>query len=865
MNNGSTPRAVAPVTLIPLAECRDRPLAEVGAKAKHLAEALAAGHPVPPGVVLPCGALTGGVTEEVVEAAWEGARSLGDGPLAVRSSGVAEDGVEHSFAGQFLTVLNVQGREELAESLRACHASAASDQVRSYGRNGAQPIALLVQRQVEAACAGVAFSANPVTGARDEVVINAVPGLGDRLVNGEVTPEEVMVRGDKVERGGGSGAGGGPRRSAGEPAGHILDDARAREVARAVRSLEAGFGAPQDVEWAFDGHGLAILQSRPITALPPEPIPVPFDPPPGAWNRNDHHTTISPMGLGLFCDVYDGAMQRALAKFAIPVLEVRSVRIGGHLYTRMSFEGEDDQGTPPGWLLWILSRVVPSMRRMNRKAAGVFGTRLHHREMTEWEQVRKAHFDERLQALDVDGLESLDDEELLERWEQAVAFVHEGARAHAETIGNWIAIGEFALFGRRHLGWDLATSLQAMNGWSRATTELRDSLLEIVRTHLSREEADEAVRALDAARGGAAAGQGAAGRGAAGQGAAGQGAGAQPWMDSYPAFRISFDRWFRTNRLRIQDYDLHNPTLGESPEMVRSLLRDTLETHSEDRPDPRIAVEVERERLHQEARNRLAGTPLLEEFDELARWCARAYGNRDENGFYTIARPLGLARLHLLEIGRRITALEDPVHVVYLEPAELPGALRGEIADLAARIARRRGEEQWARFHRGPKRIGPPEAPLPDTAPFPPPLRKLFDLLGWMMEVEPPVEDADPSNPRLLTGRAASAGCHTGPARIVRGPRDFDRLQPGDVMVCRITSGEWSVAFGRVGALVTEEGGFLSHPAIIAREFGIPAVVGTDVALQRIAEGDVVTVDGDAGRVWVGGGGDARACQERLG
>ena len=812
------PPPVAPVRLIPLAECRDLPLAEVGAKAKHLAAALAAGHRVPPGVVLPCDSLTEGVTQAVIDAAWEGAQSLGGGSLAVRSSGVAEDGVEHSFAGQFLTVLSVRGREELAESLRACHASASSSQVRSYGRNGAQPMALLVQRQVEAACAGVAFSANPVTGARDEVVINAVQGLGDRLVNGEVTPEELTVRGEEVERVG---------------IASVLDDPRAREVARAVRRLEEAFGAPQDVEWAFDGQGLAILQSRPVTALPPEPIPVPFDPPPGAWTRNDHHTTISPMAFGLFFDVYDGAMARALAKFAFPILDVRSVRIGGHLYTRMSFEGEDDQGTPPGWLLWILSRLVPSMRRMNRRAAEVFGTRLHHREMTEWEEVRKHRFDARLHSFDVDGLKDLDDEELLDRWDQAVAFVHEGARAHAETIGNWIAMGEFALFGRRHLGWDLATSLQAMQGWSRATTGLRDSLLDIVRAHLSREDASGAVSALDAAG---------------------------PldldwsWMEAHPAFRHAFDGWFRTNRLRIQDYDLHNPTLGESPEMVTNLLRDTLETHAGDRPDPRGAVEYRRERLHEEARTRLAGTPLLEEFEELAHWCERAYGYRDENGFYTIARPLGLARLHLLEIGRRIEGLEDPAHAVYLEPPEIPEALRGQIDDLPSRIARRRGEEQWARFHRGPKRIGPPEAPLPDTAPFPAPLRKLFDLIGWMMEVEPPAEDADPSDPRLLTGRAASSGRHTGPARIVRGPDDFDRLQPGDVMVCRITSGEWSVAFGSVGALVTEEGGFLSHPAIIAREFGIPAVVGTDVALQRIEEGVRVTVDGDAGRVWVGEG-----------
>jgi rifampicin phosphotransferase len=910
--------STAPITPIPLAECGRHPLAEVGAKARHLAEALEAGHPVPPGIVLPCRALAGGVTEAVVEAAWEGARSLGEGPVAVRSSGVAEDGAEQSFAGQFRTMLNIRGREALAGALRACRASADSEQVRSYGRNGAQPMALLVQRQVQARSAGVAFSANPVTGARDEVVVSAVHGLGDRLVNGEVTPEELTVRGEEVERRPGAGPGGehgrGPAGElGGEPGGGpggeaggepVLDDARAREVARAALSLAETFGCPQDIEWAFDGAGdLAILQSRPITALPPEPIPVPFDPPPGTWIRNDHHFTPSPIFFGLFCNVYDTAQQRALAKFAIPVTEIRSLMLGGHLYTRMAFEGGDQEGTPPGWLLWILSRVVPSMRRMNRQARQIFRTRLHHREMREWEEVHRPRFQALLREFDPDGLEALGDEALLERWEAVVALVHEGARVHAETIGNWIAIGEFDLFGRRHLGWDLATSLQAMQGWSRATTELRDSLFELAAAHLSREEAAGALRSLDAgeAEGGAGAAGEVVGRTGNETGRAGEAprraarAAEVPgvWMDAHPAFRSAFHAWFRANRLRIQDYDLRNPSLGESPELVRRLLRDALEARAKDRPHPRARVDAERERILGEARERLGGTPLLEEFQELAHWCERAYGNRDENGFYTIACPLGLARLHLLEIGRRIGRgveprsarraerdpvrdaerdpgrdperrpepqprprtgpLEEPVHAVYLHPEEVPAALRGEIPDLADRIARRRGEEQWARFHRGPKRLGPPEPPLPDTAPFPAPLRKLFDLLGWMMEVEPPEEDADASHPNRLRGRAASGGRHTGPARIIRSPRDFHRLQPRDVLVCRITTGEWSAAFGRVGALVTEEGGFLSHPAIIAREFGIPAVVGTEVALQRIADGDVVTVDGDAGEVWIGG------------
>jgi rifampicin phosphotransferase len=125
---GSPQTAVVP---IPLAECGRRPLAEVGAKARNLAEALAAGHPVPPGVVLPCRVLAGGVTDAVVEAAWEGARTLGEGPVAVRSSGVAEDGAEQSFAGQFQTVLNVRGHEEIEPALAEVAGSGRSSRASS--------------------------------------------------------------------------------------------------------------------------------------------------------------------------------------------------------------------------------------------------------------------------------------------------------------------------------------------------------------------------------------------------------------------------------------------------------------------------------------------------------------------------------------------------------------------------------------------------------------------------------------------------------------------------------------------------------------------------------------------------------------
>lgn len=792
-----------------LEDCLHHQLGEVGAKARHLASTIASGMRVPPGIVLPCATVRDGITDELVDAILEATQAWGDGPLAVRSSGIAEDGAEHSFAGQFETVLNVRGREALADALRACRDSASSAQVKSYGHAGAQPIAIIVQQQVNALCAGVAFSVNPVTGARGEVVINAVAGLGDKLVSGEATPEALVVKEGKVER-----------KASGKA---ILSDAQAREIGAAVKQLEAHFGAPQDVEWAIDAEGLHILQSRPITALPPAPIPIPLDIPPGTWTRNDHHTTLSPMGFGLFCADYDAAQTGAMRTYAMPVKTIQSRIIGGHLYTQFAMEGGDQKGTPPNWVMWLVARLLPMMRRMNKQAEGIFRDKPHHAEMRAWEEKWKPYFREHNARFDPDRLSAQDDAALLAGYHALVAHLKIGLRVHAETMGNWIAISEFGLFCQDHLGWDTATTLRAMGGWSKATTAVHDELTSLCRAHFTAAEAKSAVAVmthdLEAA------------------------------IATKPPFRSALDAWKHANRLRIQHYDLHNPTLGETPELVERQLRDILTGIAEGRTDRSEAADTEREQLHAAARAKLNGTPLLAEFEELATWAKRAYSYRDENGYYTIATVFGMLRLQLLEMASRMKGLSKPEHIFYLTPEELEPAFRGELPDMNARIERRRGEEQWAKFNRGPRYYGPPEAPMPPTDPFPPPLRKLFRLFDWMTKADMTAPSATDRVEGTLIGQPASAGSYTGTARVVAGPQDFHRVQPGDVLVCRITSGEWSMVFGRVGALVTDEGGMLSHPAIIAREFGIPAVVNTDTATVRISDGATVTVDGSTGHV----------------
>lgn len=221
-----------------IVELGQAPAERIGGKAAGLARLVELGLPVPPAVVLPPG-------EELDDPAAVVAR-LGE-PLAVRSSAVGEDGVERSAAGQYETVLGVGG-DELAAAVARVRGG--TDRAAAYGLSG--PVAVVIQREVPATRAGVAFSRDPVTG-DDVVFVECALGAGEAVVSGEVTPDRYWVA-DTVRA-----------RAAGLL--RVLRDDEARAVAALVRDAERGFGRPVDVEFCFEGRTLWLVQCRPITTL----------------------------------------------------------------------------------------------------------------------------------------------------------------------------------------------------------------------------------------------------------------------------------------------------------------------------------------------------------------------------------------------------------------------------------------------------------------------------------------------------------------------------------------------------------------------------------------------------------------------
>jgi hypothetical protein len=241
---------------------------EVGGKAAGLGELLLAGAQVPDGVVLTAEAadMTADERQSLLHAA---ANHMGGGPFAVRSSGVAEDGSEHSYAGMYETVLDVPV-EDLSAAVERVLASARSARAAEYEPAISGGMAVIIQRMVRPDAAGVALTADPINGDRRACVVTAVRGTGERLVSGAALGDEWMVR-DRAAT-----ARRRPERA--------IDRRQAMQVAGEARRIAAARGIPQDIEWAIDTDGgLWILQARPMTALPPD---VSWEPPvPGAYTR----------------------------------------------------------------------------------------------------------------------------------------------------------------------------------------------------------------------------------------------------------------------------------------------------------------------------------------------------------------------------------------------------------------------------------------------------------------------------------------------------------------------------------------------------------------------------------------------------
>jgi pyruvate,water dikinase len=240
-------------------------------------------------------------------------------------------------------------------------------------------------------------------------------------------------------------------------------------------------------------------------------------------------------------------------------------------------------------------------------------------------------------------------------------------------------------------------------------------------------------------------------------------------------------------------------------------------------------------------------------FDELLGEARLVYRLRDERGIYSDIWASGLMRRAALAAGRRAAAagrLHEPEHMIDATLGEMQALATGAGGPSADELAGRARDRAEKLAVATPPLLGPPPPPPPDLSQLPPGAARLMEATFISLGQVFGSSEAE-NEEGLLRGLAVNRGVYEGPARKVSGPSEFARIQKGDVLVTAATTEAFNILLPLLGGIVTDNGGLLSHSAIVAREYNIPAVVGTREATQRIPDGARVRVDGNAGEVTV--------------
>ncbi len=755
---------------------------------------------------------------------------LGAGVVAVRSSATAEDLPGHSFAGQYETILSVTSLEGCLDAVKRCWASLWTERAFEYRRrNGIDhrqvEMAVIVQQQIEPDAAGVAFSLDPIKGSRSRIVIESCRGLGEALVSGNVQPDRFLLQKRNLELVRQNLVGDKPS----------LDPKSVKRLARGVRRIEKRLGCPQDIEWAVRDGTICFLQARPITAIPElkcwedrqvwanpnlaEIFPDVLTPMTysvvAAMFQPLFHSVLRLVGaklsqssvIGLVAGrVYWNANigMAAARPFVSPskAAGVNTMFGGEHMkqFERGEFDLCDEDLPDVGftWPRYILSwpGIIHGLitHRPSRAERFMADLKARNNALRNFD-IAAATKEELTRVLMESFQESLKDCDLLYFWWECMA-----AGMLTKACRDWLGGAE------RGLGYRLQTAQGGINDteagldlWRLAALAHED---EETQAALLGEDAWDAIRPRLAR------------------------------MDCGRRFLAAWDRFMAEHGQHCHnELELFSLRWAETPDYILHLVRGYL--RSVDQADP-----LERQRQLIEARERLTAwcrqklrNPIKR---RLFNWSLRGTQKlaRDrENWKSEVVRFLAGSRRLFLELGRRLQQngiVTDRDDIFFLESSELEPVVQGRADfDVKQRIAERRAEYEWNKTQNPPA------------------------VVVGRYDPKKHLASAIDTNVRLLHGIAVSPGTVTGKARVITQPNDGQHVEPGEILVAPVTNPAWTPYFLPAAGVVMDMGGVLSHGAIIAREYGIPAVVNVGPASQIIRTGQLLRVDGDQGIVTI--------------
>jgi pyruvate,water dikinase len=782
--------------------------------------------------------------------------------IAVRSSATAEDLPDASFAGQQDTYLNIQGNDALLEHVKRCWASLWTARAVTYRHKQGYAheqvaLAAVVQVMIESEVAGILFTANPVNQNRDEMVLNASWGLGEAIVSGLVTPDTWIVKkgGDIVEREIASkdmaivyAPDGGTHEieiAADRRDAPSLTDAQLQALAALGEKVETHYARPMDIEWAYARGKFYMLQARPITTLDvgakhfdsralrdaavvsQNASPLPAD---GEYNRS--------MFIEIFPDPLSPAFLSVIAPLFHSMLDFTFVTLGfkpprdipaiGVFYNQPYFHREyiEDALAPlsPQVRAALVTQIVNPFGKHERtlptEASPAFVSMVTRllRFMNAFPKQLPALIDSYRAAIDELNhapIETMPDREILARI-RSLLF------DHASKLLNY----DFLMIALIGITYQMLGSLLERY-YGDDTEQIRARLISGVTGNVTMEtnkriwnlaqEAKQSAVVSAALRADATPGV----RAKLSESGDGR------------VFLAALDAFLEQYGHREVRMDILYPTWSEDPSPVLQFIRGYLDVGDEASPQRQQARLVqEREQLAQEVDTQvqrdLAGRVAIAPLFRYVLKNTQAHTRERDTMHFELTRLFPPFRRCLLELAARWQAkgvLDAPEDVFFFSLTELE-----QLAELPQPyrelVARRRAE-----FAENARRTPPPI---------------VRDGVG--------VEIARVGHGENIAGQwrgiAGSPGVVSGIVRVVRGPHEFEKLQRGEILVAPLTNPVWTPLFAIAGGIVTQVGGILSHGAIVAREYGIPAVMAVQDATNLLQDGQRVTVDGNKGVVY---------------
>ena len=806
---------------------------QAGGKAASLARMIQADLPVPPGlVILPQAFDQSGISAQT----WQKTQKMilkfrEDKPqisFAVRSSAVSEDSDQTSFAGEFESYLNAGEDMEILSAINQVYDSRLTERVKVYSQNrgisSSHFISVIVQQLVSAESSGVMFTANPLTANTNEVMINAAWGLGESIVGGLVNTDNIIV--DKVSKRitqekiaqketmtilskHGTQLTSVPENQRMEK---VLKQNQILELMGLGLKIENLFGKPMDIEWVYADGQFQIVQARPITSLPSPlpPLPISWKLPPGvyiAMRNNIVEMMIEPLSplfktLGLTC--VNQSMGNLMDDFfdQVEILpEEIVIPVNEYAYYNGSLK-----------LHAILRVTFGAGKIMKRMFSGA---------VERWTEKARPEYLRLVKSWENRDLAQMENSELLEgAYRLCTAAIDAyGALVSGVIPAAWINEGLFSLvyntlikrkndpkaavflLGFDSLPLEADKSLYDLAVWIKNNEELREYFYKTssaeIQQDFSQNNSPEIVTS-------------------------------ENWQVWHGKFTEHLKKFGHT----IYNLDFANPLPADDPGQLLETIKLFL---GQKILDPYLRQEnlvQPREMAAQTMRNRLSGIRKNWFFKRLGS--AQRFAPLREDGLADIGLAYPLLRQILLELGKRLTQagqITTAHDIFWLEEEELATIIDNlgiqKPVDTYAEIIKQR-KLVWKRA----KELSPPLS------------------LGFLpKKINPEKFISKARKKNFLKGVAASPGVTRGKARVLYGPEDFGDFLPGEILVAAITTPAWTPMFARAAGVVTDIGGPLSHGSIVAREYGIPAVLGTGDATRRISNGQIIEINGNTGMI----------------